>query len=127
MNTIPRVRVAILVLLGGLACAHHAAAQSARLVATVTDVKGDCYVRDNAQAQPRKAGINDRLRASDEVLCNYESSVTIRYDATPGDRTVGPRWTGVGNAATQKWPFDEQRGGREAWMPPNKASPLTGG
>lgn len=126
MNTIPSVRLAILFVAAGFACACDAAAQFAGEVATVTSVQGDCYLRDNAQAQPRPARAKDRLRATAEVLCNYAGSVTIQYDATPGERMIVPRWTAVGNASKGKLPGDEQRGGREAWMPPPPGSVLQG-
>jgi hypothetical protein len=86
--------------------------------ATVSEVRGKCFVRDTADAVPRAIRQNDTLSATQQIACDQGASLKIRYAATGAERTVTPIWMTVGNAIVVPGSDNEQRGGRQARMIP---------
>ncbi len=73
---------------------------SDQFAATVREVKGECFVRENEATKARKLKAGEQLGAGQEIQCEVKSRIKIRFRASGADKeiqTVRPDWFVVPN------------------------------
>lgn len=86
-----------------------------QFAATVREVKGNCYVRDNEAAKPRKVKVDDQLREGQQLQCEVKAHVKIRFRASGAEKeiqSVRPDWYPVPNVLAASKSTDSRIAGR---------------
>jgi tetratricopeptide (TPR) repeat protein len=69
-------------------------------VASVRELKGTCFVRENGAAKPRQLKADDRLQAGQQLQCEANAHLKIRFRNSATDKeikTPAPDWFTVPN------------------------------
>lgn len=61
---------------------------SGQFAATVRELKGRCFIKENEAAKPRILIVGEQLQADQQVLCEAKSHVKIRFRASGAERII---------------------------------------
>lgn len=100
---------------------------SDQFAATVREIKGRCFIKENEAAKPRILIVGEQLQADQQVLCEAKSHVKIRFRASGAEKIieakVGLSWYTIPNVPEVRNKTTAKIMGREKGEGDSKAPP----
>jgi hypothetical protein len=127
MKTFVLTSLAAASIVFGLHAQENSKRVAPQFAASVSELKGACYVREGNESQPQKLKLNDELRAGQQVSCDRKARLKILFHGSGSVKEIKkrrPDWYKVPNVTLRQRSSDKtfSRAGREKGQKNNNSN-----